>query len=822
MKRTVRLILAGLLLLVTLPVMGAAQVTQSPQGGSFTFYAVYDRLMTSPIGNTDLTHAAMSGDGQKVVFCGVHQDTRRDILWTANADGSDMVQVPMPALDVGRDITGLATDRDGSRAFFSVGGPPYDELYKVEGGVVTKIFDSDDYAAVNGVYEIQTTADGEYVYFIEDRDDLWRVGHAGGPPQQIVDDAAVPRDGGTGSMIIEFDISADGSTVAFILNGYRDAGNTFYYKHEVFTLSIGTYRQLTNDSGDVIKEELTLSGDGTTVVFGAGAPQWKWYSIRYDGSAKIPLEDMVGNFGGLALTYDGTRLFYQDDKAHGGRLVHTDSSGVLDLFPAWNVAGITINAIEDLCISENGHRVSFRTPDLYVGHLSDPDAVPNAPQIKSMTFDPAVMPKNDAIAQIIVTSQMADPQGLADIVRVSTDEVVDGRLADYADLPVEIPFFVHDDGSWPDQAAGDGFYTTFGRPGQKIAQSDQMTVRMGAQDDSATVVVADATLLIGSAGQMPLLPPTNVQARPGADSIALTWDPSTSPDVAGYNVYRSTSPDSGFAKINASPVTGDRTLDASALTPGTPYFYYMTAVDGSSNESDPSNITFAVFGQVKLFIPDAYGANGDSVTLPVNIANADGIEMCAVDIFVTYDQAVLTATDVDRTPLTAGYAWAENIGTPGIVRAVIAAVSGETLHGEGSLFTILFDVVGSSGDTSELEFQVAGTFFYDCDDLFNPVPLDLNDVGTFTVQAAYILGDLNGDGTVNTADAVLALQIAVGNILPTPEQMAAGDVNGDVDHAPGSRPPPDAQRGRAGCVGCLPGWQCQRIYADRRHRTPGR
>jgi len=88
-------------------------------------------------------------------------------------------------------------------------------------------------------------------------------------------------------------------------------------------------------------------------------------------------------------------------------------------------------------------------------------------------------------------------------------------------------------------------------------------------------------------------------------------------------------------------------------------------------------------------------------------------------------------------------------------------------------------VVGAAEDTSELAFQVTGTAFYDCGDLVTPVPLDLTDVGIFTVEASHVLGDLDGDGVVTNADADLALEIAVGNLIPTPEQEAAGDINGD-------------------------------------------
>jgi len=163
----------------------------------------------------------------------------------------------------------------------------------------------------------------------------------------------------------------------------------------------------------------------------------------------------------------------------------------------------------------------------------------------------------------------------------------------------------------------------------------------------------------------------------------------------------------------------------------------------------------------------------------VNIANADDLSMCSVDILVTYDSSVLSATDIEKAALTAGYGWAKNVDEPGVARAVIATAEGETLHGEGSLFYVLFDVIGDHGDISDLEFEVTATFFYTCEDLFNPVPVDLNDVGVFTVGCSFMMGDLDGDCDVDDDDFTIALDIAVGNIEPTEEQFNAGDINGD-------------------------------------------
>ncbi len=275
------------------------------------------------------------------------------------------------------------------------------------------------------------------------------------------------------------------------------------------------------------------------------------------------------------------------------------------------------------------------------------------------------------------------------------------------------------------------------------------------------------------------VPPTNLEARSGIDSVKLMWNPSPSPYFASYNVYRSEAEAGPYTKINTLPVTGDYYVDNSVVS-GTAYYYYLKTVDIFGNESDSSNIASIMQpGQLKLFIPDSHGDKGDQIRLPINIAYADGLEMCSVDIYVTYDSSVLEATDIKKTPLTAGYGWDKNLEIPGIARAVLATVEGEKLHGEGSLFYVLFDVIGEKKDTSDLKFEVTGTFFYDCGDLFEPVPLELNDIGLFTVGCPFILGDVNGDCVVDQSDIDLVLEIAVGKLTPSDDQFNAADVSGD-------------------------------------------
>jgi hypothetical protein len=76
-------------------------------------------------------------------------------------------------------------------------------------------------------------------------------------------------------------------------------------------------------------------------------------------------------------------------------------------------------------------------------------------------------------------------------------------------------------------------------------------------------------------------------------SVTLSWSPSTSPNVRGYNVWRSTSSGTGFSKLTASPMLTTTYVD-SAVATGTTYYYYATAVDNNNMESVGSNQVVAV------------------------------------------------------------------------------------------------------------------------------------------------------------------------------------------------------------------------------------
>lgn len=86
-------------------------------------------------------------------------------------------------------------------------------------------------------------------------------------------------------------------------------------------------------------------------------------------------------------------------------------------------------------------------------------------------------------------------------------------------------------------------------------------------------------------------PPTNLAGSGGSTAIALSWTASISGDTVGYNVYRSTTSPVGTSgtPLNGGTLVSGTVYSDTTAAEGVTYFYVATAVDGSGNESVPSN-----------------------------------------------------------------------------------------------------------------------------------------------------------------------------------------------------------------------------------------
>jgi hypothetical protein len=88
---------------------------------------------------------------------------------------------------------------------------------------------------------------------------------------------------------------------------------------------------------------------------------------------------------------------------------------------------------------------------------------------------------------------------------------------------------------------------------------------------------------------------TGTSSAPVAHSVSLSWVASTSTTVVGYNIYRGSVSGGPYTVLNSTP-NASLTYTDMTVTAGQTYYYVVTAVDGSGNESVVSN-------QVAVTIP---------------------------------------------------------------------------------------------------------------------------------------------------------------------------------------------------------------------------
>jgi len=98
-------------------------------------------------------------------------------------------------------------------------------------------------------------------------------------------------------------------------------------------------------------------------------------------------------------------------------------------------------------------------------------------------------------------------------------------------------------------------------------------VVMGVGPESTTVTAEDKT---------PPAVPLGLEVKASEAGAYVTWEPNSESDLAGYRVFRSEWPDSGFKPVTDRLMSGVGFFDSS-YTPG--LYYALSAVDESGNES---------------------------------------------------------------------------------------------------------------------------------------------------------------------------------------------------------------------------------------------
>jgi len=150
--------------------------------------------------------------------------------------------------------------------------------------------------------------------------------------------------------------------------------------------------------------------------------------------------------------------------------------------------------------------------------------------------------------------------------------------------------------------AGSGFGYSDLSPGFTLAPNQKVTFQVWFSPKVAGPASATISLLspnISSPGDVNVtgdgIPSTNPPAAPPPATqhrVQLNWDASTS-QVIGYHVYRSEAPGGSYSVLTGSTINA-LTYTDTTVSLGTTYYYVVTAVDASGNESVYSNQTTAI------------------------------------------------------------------------------------------------------------------------------------------------------------------------------------------------------------------------------------
>jgi Fibronectin type III domain len=145
-----------------------------------------------------------------------------------------------------------------------------------------------------------------------------------------------------------------------------------------------------------------------------------------------------------------------------------------------------------------------------------------------------------------------------------------------------------------EQASASATWTTVASEGQSFTLASPKRVRYGAGFTWVSKYLSGTAYCGNSTFGIDPVPGAHKECRtrsmPSTSSATLTWTASTGADVSGYRIYYGTTPGSytqaAGRGINTGAVTN---YNVSGLNGATRYYFAVTSVDSSGNESLYSN-----------------------------------------------------------------------------------------------------------------------------------------------------------------------------------------------------------------------------------------
>lgn len=310
-----------------------------------------------------------------------------------------------------------------------------------------------------------------------------------------------------------------------------------------------------------------------------------------------------------------------------------------------------------------------------------------------------------------------------------------GTIEPYADYKIE--------GAYISDTVWEGTYTLKAQ----IENGLQKLVVKGAYaaDDATKVVRGENqkyTFNIDTTAAMAM----NLFANPTDHGVELTWNQDDYATLMGYNIYRATSKDGNYVKINPSVLlpTDSSFIDTNA-EPGKTYWYTFTVVLSDFSESAPAGKVFCT--AVDTIVPTVYHT-------PVNQGYLN-------------NNLVISCTASDNMKVTSVVLYYRTYGTEQWKSLQMLKVNDKysaTIFGsELSMDGLEYYMVAS--DTSNTVYKGSAE---------QPYFVLIKDASAISRK-----GDVDGNGVVNTKDALMIMQCINGDLIMTDDEFKRADLNGD-------------------------------------------
>lgn len=235
----------------------------------------------------------------------------------------------------------------------------------------------------------------------------------------------------------------------------------------------------------------------------------------------------------------------------------------------------------------------------------------------------------------------------------------------------------------------------------------------------------------------------NLMAIPGETGIELKWNQDDYTTLLGYNIYRSDAMDGNYTKLNPTILLpSDESFIDENAEPGKTYWYTYTVVLSDFSESNPAGKVAAT--ALDTMAPSLYHT-------PVN----QGYE---------YNNLVISCTASDNVGLSS-------------VTLFYRTTGGEWKELPMLQMNDKFSatIYGSEVTMSGIEYYIIAT-----DDVNTVTKGSAAEPYSVVVKSADALlgkGDVDGDGTVTTKDALMLMQCLGGNLILSDDEFKRADLN---------------------------------------------